>query len=211
MFRFFFLCACSITVSHLRDDRASDLQECVFLSDTHFVLSHSGSWLLHLRAKLYLKSRTAWNWRQIRVPSHPHSLNLICMPYQGHPFDPHMSGFECVCTSVCVCVCVCVCVHVKYSMSVLCKFCSSPTLSVSPVARLRQRHNTQSHGLPGFKDLHCVRRRLRLHVRPHTRSGAHGPLCGRRDARLRPPRADQRVPCGHQRPTGTHALDKPLN
>ncbi len=88
---------------------------------------------------------------------------------------------------------------------------SSPfLLCLFPVARLRQWDNTQSHGLPGFKDLHCVRRRLWLPVRPHTCSGAHGPLCGCRNARLRPPRADQCFPCGHQRPTGTHATQRKM-
>lgn len=81
------------------------------------------------------------------------------------------------------------------------------SFSASPAARLWQWNNTQSHGLPGFKDLHCVRRWIRLSVGPHTCSGAHGSLRCSCYARLRSPRKNKRIPCGHQRPSGTGSYE----
>lgn len=96
--------------------------------------------------------------------------------------------------------------HMKVQYMCLRKICHPLYFVCSPVARLWQWNNTQSYGLPGFKDLHCVRRWLWLLIRPHTCSGAHGSLCGRRNARLWPSWADQRFSCSHQCPTGTYAI-----
>lgn len=173
--------------------------------------SHSLSYLTQAFGTCIYVSQTIWSLEQHEIAgrlefllTHISITSFVCLTRASL-----WSTYKWI-WSVCLCsrLCVCVVRHMKVQLC-LCKFfhpaLHRPPFVFSPAARLRQWNNTQSYGLPGFKDLHCVRRWLRMPVRPHTCSGAHGPLRGCCNARLRPPWADQRFPRGHQRPTGTRA------
>lgn len=76
---FFHLPPASLWAASLMSEHQTCRSFCSYPTHSLSYLSR-GFWHLSLRTKHYLKSGTAWNRRQIRVPSHPISItSFVCL------------------------------------------------------------------------------------------------------------------------------------